>query len=375
VGNSAAALAELRAVVATGDCTAEDRLALVELYASENGGQARAVEELRAVLADRPDHLPAIRQMVALYPASEPAGRIRLLRSARILGYAEQKELGELGRLEAQVPPFLGVLTDDLRAHHLAVEEVRGPLGQIWQAIHEHLERLYPLQTSATELRAFDPVQDGVDPRAIAQRLGFSPDGFEVIVAQKSPHPAWIALEQVPKIVLHAPLLSGSAAETTFLLARSIEYLRSNFSLLARIGPRERRELGLLLKAMAKPADQREPSANEFMGLLSRQQIKAAERVVNAAGDVIPDLDVLAWMRGVDNLMSQVGLLICDDLQAAARMSARLGGLESSVLSDGRIVMRSLPGGQNLLRFYLSAHYYELYAAMSAARSGVPGQV
>ena len=190
---------------------------------------------------------------------------------------------------------------------------------------------------------------------------------FEVLVARKMKRPLWIAMDEVPKIVILEALLEGKPAETRFMLARALEYLRSGFSLLSRIGPRERSELGMLFKAMAKPEDQREPSANEFMGLLSRKQTRVVERVVTAAGDVIPTLDVVAWMRGIDSLMSEVALLISDDLMAAARASARLTGVETAVLEDGRIVFRAIQGGQNLLRFYLSANYYDLHTAMAEA--------
>ncbi len=366
-GNPDAALAELRAVVGTGESTVEDRMALAELYVKSGDGRERSLEELRAVIHAQPDHLPALHRMAEVFDAgSQPTAKIRPLRALRVLGQATKPELVELGQLEQSVDPPQGVLTDELRAHFLAEEEVRGPLGQMWKAIHEHLERLYPMQQSATGLRPLDPVADGVDPAEVARRLAFPPDGFEVIVAEESPLPAWIALDDPPKIVVRQPLLGGKPAETTFLLARTIEYLRSDFSLLQRVGPRERNELGLLLKSLAKPPDQREPSANEFVGLLSRQQVKAIERVAKAAGDIIPDLNVLSWMGGVERLMSRVALLLSDDLVAAARMSARLEGIENAVLPDGRIVLRAISGGQNLLRFYLSAQYYELCGALAA---------
>jgi hypothetical protein len=201
----------------------------------------------------------------------------------------------------------------------------------------------------------------------VAEILGMENQPFELLVARKMKRPLWIVMDEVPKVVILEALLTGKPTETRFIVARALEYLRSGFSLLLRIGPRERAELGLLFKTMAKPEDQREPSANEFMGLLSRKQTRVVDRVVTAAGDAIPALDVPAWMRGIDSIMSEVALLICDDLMAAARASARLMGVETAVLGNGRIVFRAIPGGQNLLRFYLSANYYGLHAAMAEA--------
>jgi len=369
-GNTAAAVAELRAVVGTGDCEAGDRLALAHLYALDESTLPRAVEELRHVLRDRPDNLAALRMMADFYPRDDPAGRARPLQVLRVLGQATDKDLATLARLEAKVVPQPRVLTDELRAKHLAVEEVRGPLGQMWKAVYEHLERLYPMEGGAEGLRAFEPEADGVEPRDVARVLGLEDQPFEVLVARKMKRPLWIAMDEVPKIVILEALLTGKPAETRFMLGRALEYLRSGFSLLSRLGPRERAELGLLFKAMAKTEDQREPSASEFMRLLSRKQARVVERVVKAAGDDIPDLDVVAWMRGVDSLMSEVALLISDDLMAAARASARLSGVEMAVLDDGRIVFRAIQGGQNLLRFYLSANYYDLHAATAEAAQG-----
>lgn len=369
-GNTAAALAELRAVVGTGDCEPGDRLALARLYAEDEATLPRAVEELRHVLKDRPDNLSALRMMADFYPRQDPAGRARPLQVLRVLGQATEKDLGTLARLEAKIVSEPRVLTDELRGKYLAVEEVRGPLGQMWKAVYEHLERLYPMEGGAEGLRAFNPETDGADPRDVARVLGLEDQPFEVLVARKMKRPVWIAMDEVPKIVILEALLTGKATETWFMLARALEYLRSGFSLLSRIGPRERAELGLLFKAMARSEDQREPSANEFMKLLSRKQARVVDRVVKAAGDVIPDLDVVAWMRGIDSLMSEVALLISDDLMAAARASARLYGVEMAVLDDGRIVFRAIPGGQNLLRFYLSANYYDLHAATAEAARG-----
>ncbi len=374
-GNMAGALAELRAVVATGDCEPQDRLALAQLYAQEESTLPRAVEELRHVLKERPDNLAALRLLADLYPRTDPAGHARPLQVLRVLGQATEKDLARLARSESKVTPAPRVLTDELRGKHLAVEEVRGPLGQMWKAVYEHLERLYPLEGGAEGLRPFEPATDGADPREVAQILGLEEQPFEVLVARKMKRPLWITMDEVPKIVILEALLTGKPTETRFMLARALEYLRSGFSLLSRIGPRERSELAMLFKAMAKPEDQREPSANEFMGLLSRKQTRVVERVVKAAGDVIPSLDVVAWMRGIDSLMSEVALLISDDLMAAARASARLTGVETAVLQDGRIVFRAIQGGQNLLRFYLSANYYDLHAAMAEAARGAGDDV
>jgi len=369
-GNTTAALAELRAVVATGDCEPGDRLALARLYAQDEQTLPRAVEELRFVLKDRPDNLAALRMMADVYPHQDAAGRARPLQVLRVLGQASDKDLETLARLETRLVPESRVLTDELRGKYLAVEEVRGPLGQMWKAVYEHLERLYPIEGGAEGVRAFDPATDGADPRDVARVLGMEDQPFEVLVARKMKRPLWIAMDEVPKIMILEALLVGKPSETRFMLARALEYLRSGFSLLSRIGPRERAELGLLFKAMAKSEDQREPAANEFMGLLSRKQARVVQRVVKAAGDVIPKLDVVAWMRGIDSLMSEVALLLSDDLMAAARASARLSGVEMAVLGDGRIVFRAIPGGQNLLRFYLSANYYDLHAATAEAARG-----
>ncbi|MFH2007027.1 MAG: hypothetical protein ABI333_10620, partial [bacterium] len=366
-GNVAGAVAELRAVVGTGDCEPEDRLALARLYALEEATLPRAVEELRHVLEDRPDNLAALRLLADIFPRDDHVGRIRPLEALQVLGMASDRDVERIARAQAKIRPIARLMTDELRTKHLGVESVRGPLGQIWLAVHQQLEQLYPVQGVVDGIRRFDPAHDGVDPAEVARMLGFDGQAFEVLVATKTKVPIQIVMDTVPKIVVPEELLTAGPAETRFLLAWVIEYLRSGFSLLCRVGPRERAELGLLLKAMAKAEDQREPSANDFMRVLSRQQLKVVERVASAAGDVIPMLNVLDWMRGVDSLMSRVALLVCDDLAAAARMSARLGNVEAAVLSDGRIVLRAIQGGQNLLRFYLSANYYDLHGAMARA--------
>lgn len=365
-GNRSAAIAELQAVVGSGDGTTEDLLALALFFADDPGALSRAIELLRQALDGQPDHVGSLRAMAGVWPDSDPAGKVRPLRALRILGKATRKELALLGSLEKQSTLARAPLTDELRARHLADEEVRGPFGQMWLAIHTQLERIYPIRSEPTGLRAWDPERDGLDLAEMAARLSMDPASFQVFVAEKSRIPAFVAQGDVPVLVLWRPLLRGSEAERRYLVARCLEGLRSGFSLLYRLGPRERAELGMLLQTLVRPKDQRDPSAEEFLTLLTRKQLKVVERVAKAAGDVIPDLDPLSWMRSVVSHTARVGMLLCDDLLAAARMEALLGGVDQAVQPDGRVAVRAIPGGQNLLRFYLSSHYDALCQAMLA---------
>ncbi|MDY0001702.1 MAG: hypothetical protein RBU30_10435 [Polyangia bacterium] len=369
-GERDVAIAELRALVASRHCSLEDRFALAELLAEDEASRPQAVAELQNILAQGLSDVEAVRRLVDLCPSKDTAMRARCLRAAELLGLAKPAELQELRSLEPAMPGRTGVLTEDLRARHLASEEVRGPLGQLWQAVHEQLEQLYPAPAAGEGLRALEPGENGLNPGVVAASLGLGSVAFEVQLSPNAPHPAMVIPGEIPRVVLKEQLTSGPSAEAVFLMARAFEAYLSHYSLLLWIGPRERRAIGLILKSLAKPADQREPAVNELVSRLSRPHQKVLERVTAAAGEVIPALDPLAWMREVEGLLSQVALLVCGDLGAAARMIARTTRTEPALRPDGKVILSALPGGLNLLRFYLSSQYDELVAGMDAAAAG-----
>jgi hypothetical protein len=78
-----------------------------------------------------------------------------------------------------------------------------------------------------------------------------------------------------------------------------------------------------------------------------------------------PELRFDAWVATLADAEDRAGLVACDDVGAAARALARLGGEELAVTVDGAVLLGQVAGGTELVRFFLSDAYDELRAAIS----------
>src|SRR5262249_6905727 len=164
-----------------------------------------------------------------------------------------------------------------------------------------------------------------------------------------------------------------------------------------RLSPRERGEVGTLLRSLLLPEHERPGPAQEFVHQLPRKTQKALERFVipgltaaalpgaapagtnpnlttppsslsgptgSATGaDLLPNAD--AWLSALAATQDRAGILACDDFGAAARSLAILSGEELAVTPDGAVALGAVPGGTELVRYFLSDDYHRLRVALS----------
>jgi hypothetical protein len=131
---------------------------------------------------------------------------------------------------------------------------------------------------------------------------------------------------------------------------------------LLRLSPRERGEVGTLLRSLILPDAERPPPAQEFVRQLSRKTHKAIERFVVPG---TPSPDAAAWLQALAQAEDRAGILACDDFGAAARSLAFLSGEDLAVTPDGAVALGAVPGGTELVRYFLSDDYHRLRVALS----------
>jgi hypothetical protein len=170
-----------------------------------------------------------------------------------------------------------------------------------------------------------------------------------------------------PIVTMNREFASLPDTERRFLFGRAFESIRGGYAPLMRLGHRERSEVGALLKTLLMPEADRPPQAQEFIKTLSRKSLKALERFAGMHNAVDPD----AWMNGLAQAQDRAGLLACDDFGAAARALARLSGEKLAMTDDGAVALGAVPGGKDLVRYYLSDDYQRLRMALGGQVTGL----
>jgi hypothetical protein len=132
--------------------------------------------------------------------------------------------------------------------------------------------------------------------------------------------------------------------------------------LILRLGPRERGDVGALLWQLARPEPERDPAANDFAKSLPRKAQKALEKLAGSAPPPDPGL----WVAGLQSASDRAGLLACDDVAAAARVLVRIGGSDLAVGADGAVALGAVPGGAEMVRYYLGEEYHRLRSALTS---------
>jgi hypothetical protein len=123
--------------------------------------------------------------------------------------------------------------------------------------------------------------------------------------------------------------------------------------------------VGHLLEQLHTPDAARAAQTQEFVRALPRKATRALERLQGMAAGSSVD----GWFAALGQACDRAGLLACDDVGAAARMLARLGGEDlvttmGTSNSDGAVVVGQVPGIAELVRFFLSDQYHELRQAL-----------
>jgi tetratricopeptide (TPR) repeat protein len=345
-----------RQVLARAPESHDDRVAAAELLATTDNTLNLAREELLLVLGSDLRHAPAYRLLVQVYQRSgdlDRAARVGTMLS--LLGYAESTDRPPIFRASVK----RGSLSDELRRTRLLPPPVLGAYTEALAAVRETLDEVYGVPAVHDALPAAAVHDPGFKVCVVdAQRLfGVTAD---VYVAQQVPGGVIMFDSPKPTVVIEAAFVERPDGERRFLLGRAFEPLRGGYALVTRLRAAQRAEVGHLLDQLIKPESEREAQVGEFVKALPRKAAKAVERLQGLA----PGASIDGWFAALGQAADRAGLLACDDVGAAARMLARLGGEELAVSPDGAVALGQVAGGAELVRFFLSDAYHELRSTL-----------
>jgi tetratricopeptide (TPR) repeat protein len=338
----------------------EDRIALAELYMREPDGLARARAELMLVLS-RDVRVPSAYRLLAQVHlrAGESERAARVLTILHLLGYADPEDPPPSKRLLR--PPARGVLSDELRRRYLLPGPATSLYTEALGVLREVLEPSFP----PPPLGPLEPADDAL--RGCLGELGRL-FGLTVEVALGERVPGGMMALDLPRpmvIIDHALADGLGDAERRFLLGRALEALRGGYALPLRLHPGERAELGRILDQALLPEGIRTQTIQEFLDRLPRRAARSLDRLVaNATGMAAVPLNL--WLAALGVGCDRAGLVACDDIAAAAHVLARLGGEDLAVSAEGAVALGQLPGGEDLVRFFLSDAYHELRLGLGA---------
>ena len=356
VDDGARAIDAYRQVLARAPESHDDRVAAAELLAHTNNTLNLAREELLLVLGSDLRHAPAYRLLVSVYQRSgdlDRAARVGTMLS--LLGYAEATDRPPAFRANVK----RGALSEELRRTRLLPPPVLGAYTEALSAVRETLDEVYGVPAVHDAIPASAVTDPGFKVCVVdAQRLfGVT---AEVYVAQQVPGGVIMFDSPKPTVVIESSFVERPDGERRFLLGRAFEPLRGGYALVTRLRAAQRAEVGHLLDQLIKPENEREAQVQEFVRALPRKALKAVERLQGLA----PGASIDGWFAALGQAADRAGLLACDDVGAAARMLARLGGEELAVSADGAVALGQVVGGAELVRFFLSDAYHELRSTL-----------
>jgi hypothetical protein len=182
----------------------------------------------------------------------------------------------------------------------------------------------------------------------------------EIFVGENVPGLAAVTAFPRRLLVIDRSLLNEPDATLRFLLGYAFEAIRGGYAALLQLGARQRRELGILLRALMSTEPELNSWAAEVIGTISPQAQKVLDR--NAA---VRDVDPGAWIDGMLAGAKRAGLVACDDFHAAIWTVALLSGEQLSS-HHATVALGSVLGGPDLVRFYLSDQYQQVRDLLTA---------
>jgi tetratricopeptide (TPR) repeat protein len=335
----------------------DDRVALADLLAHATDTLKQARDELLIVLSDDLRHVPAYRLLMQVYQRSGDHDRAaRVATMLALLGYAEAGDRPSTFRANVK----RGTLSDELRRTRLLPPPAAGPFTDALAAVREPLEQFYPPPALPAALPAAQ-IGDPAFKVCVVDSQRLLGINAEVYVAKDVPGGLLVLDLPRPSVFVEAALVDQPDGERRFVLGRALEPLRGGYGLMTRLRDAERAEVGQLLEQLLKPEAEREPRAQEFVRNLPRKSRAALDRLAAPGAPTVMSSSLDEWYAALALAADRAGLLACDDVGAAARMLAFLGGEDLARTGDS---LGQVPGVAELVRFFLSDAYHDLRSTL-----------
>jgi golgin subfamily B member 1 len=377
------AIRALEHSVSVNPASIEARVALADLYdEAKDSGEASLQNHREMAMLD----VTRKESLRALAKAHDASGSIDAARCCyqvlSVLGLAKKNDKAFLKKyaVNEQRPdePYPGVLNDELRKHHLSHPEARD-LAEVFSTIWEGgfdldgptLEKLnVKMEDRISPMSEQDfakilaEVSKALDNKHVGVFTGWDPSTKNI----------QIALARPPALVVASSLFDrASAAELRFRLARALELSRPEYILAATVPPRAFAKLfGNVLKAF-HPKHARRRGGTDVAGTDAAQLKKAlpykvSKRLAELFASVgNTPFSSARWRDVVEESGNRAGLLMCGDLDVAARivladkLQMPVAEVDVAMLLDHA----TQPGPlRELLRFAISDEYIAVRDAL-----------
>jgi len=356
-GDRPAAIEAYRGILAVEPDGAADRVALAEIYATDD--LVKAVGELRKVLDRDIRHAPTYHLLASLYARSGEQDRAaRVWAAMDLLGFADDSDRSAAASARAtqQHIPLRRALDEEMREQLLLTAGTSDPVAQLFGAVAEHVTALFPQPPMGENLLPIQTIEDPALKVALAdvnRLFGIEP---EVYIGENVPA-GMVALAYPRKIVvIDREMLTELDTARRFLLGYAFDGIRAGYALLYHLSKRQRSELASLLGSLLQSEADRAGPTNDFV----RSLPKRASKIVDSLAGKSRDADPEEWVDEMFATAKRAGLFGCDDFYAATRMIARMNG-ERLPGGDGGVTgLAAVLGGHDLVRFYLSDEYHRL---------------
>jgi hypothetical protein len=341
-GERAAAIEAYRGILAVDPDGVADRLALADIYASDD--RPRAIAELRRVI-DRDVRRPAAYRGLAEHyiAAAAPVRAYRVLVAVELLGYASEADRDALAAARAALPPpapITRTLDPDTRARVVVAPAAHDALGDVFAALAEEITATIGAPPLGAALQ---PLATGAPAvaRIAAELAAIMQCDAELFVGDAVP--GLVVATAYPRrvIVLDRALLPLDDASLRFVLGYHLDAVRAGYAGLLALGARQRRDAIQLLRGLVGPANERAGLAAELVDGASPRARKVVDKLANTH-----EPDAGAWIDAMLATAERAGLIACDDLVAANRVLAQLTG--------------ALLPSADLVRFYVGDGYAQL---------------
>jgi tetratricopeptide (TPR) repeat protein len=353
------AAADLAQLAARDGDTADDRLALAELYASEPEGLPRAIAELEHAVDANLGHAPTLRLLATLRARLGERQRVaRLLALLELMGDADDFDRAQLTSLRARRAELDrgATLTDHLRDSLLLPAAARGPLAAVASAVLAHLRETEPVAYMGEDVQ---PATDGTLLASARALFRLFRRDARVKMGRRVPGLVQASDDGGPVIVLDVSFLTSPESERRFAIGRALMALELGVPALMRREAELEARLVDVLHRLCKPEAERDAEAQALVRALPRKLHRALDAVLASpepAGGPVPEVTVAALAAAAD----RAGLCAADDLGAAARVLVRATAAGMDVREGDAVPTAAIPGGGELVRFYLSDAYDEL---------------
>jgi tetratricopeptide (TPR) repeat protein len=364
-GEREAAIEAYRGILAVEPDAAADRVALAEIYATED--VPRAIQEMLRVLDRDLRHGPAYRILASLYDKIEESERaVRLLAIMELLGYAEEQDRETLAKARAarSPAPLRGYMDDELRAR-LLLPKRQPEIATLYTMIAAEIDGLFPTPPTGANLVPAKDLKDRPLSAAISESerlFGITP---EVYVGESVPGFAVVRAFPNPSVVIDQGIVDQSEAAKRFVLGRSYEAARGGYASVLQLTLRERLELVGLLQSLFRPEAEMEEATREFLRTLPKRAQRLIDRHRGAASEEVS----ADWIDTLIGASNRAGLFAADDFLAAAQMLLLLAGESQDMLKDGALALAAIRGGEDLVRFYLADEYHRSRAHLAQGNS------